>query len=221
VFLPTTTVGKKITMAATGQMMLVFVLLHVLGNSTIYFSNLNAYAAALHALPILLWTTRLFMLSMLVIHVYFGIVLTLENHKAKPQGYAMTRHLSATFAGKNMIWTGSVVAAFLIYHLLHFTVQVIDPEISALAHPDAHGRPDVSRMVVLGLQQAGIAAVYVASVFALLLHLWHGIQSSFQTWGLNNDKAMPYLTRGGSIAATLLFLGYAAIPLVIVAGMLK
>jgi succinate dehydrogenase / fumarate reductase cytochrome b subunit len=55
----------------------------------------------------------------------------------------------------------------------------------------------------------------------LLLHLTHGIQSSFQTWGLNNDKSFPIITRGGQIAATILFLGYASIPVVILAGILK
>ncbi len=57
-FLPKTTVARKLLMAVTGQMMLLFVIAHVLGNSTIYFSNLNAYAAALHALPLLLWSYR-------------------------------------------------------------------------------------------------------------------------------------------------------------------
>ena len=220
-FLPKSTVGRKILMAITGQMMIIFVLLHVVGNSTIYFSHLNAYAAALHALPLLLWAIRLFMFAMLCLHIYLGIVITLENRKAKPEAYTVTRRLSATFAGKNMIWTGSMIAAFLVYHLLHFTVQVIDPQFSAIRNPDALGRPDVFLMVVQGLRQAGVSAVYIVSVLALLLHLTHGIQSSFQTWGLNNEKTMPYVTGGGTVAAVVLFLGYAAIPVVVVAGILK
>ena len=66
----TSTVGRKITMAITGQMMILFVIGHVLGNSTIYFRTLNAYAAALHNLPVLLWVVRLFMFSMLCLHVW-------------------------------------------------------------------------------------------------------------------------------------------------------
>ncbi len=217
----TSTVGRKILMTITGQMMIIFVLLHMLGNSTIYFSHLNAYAAALHALPFLLWAVRLFMFSMLCLHVWLGIVVTLENRKAKPQTYSVTNHLSATFAGRNMIWTGSLIAAFLFYHLLHFTVQVITPQSSALRNPDALGRPDVFMMVVQSFRHASIAAVYLLSVAALLLHLMHGIQSSFQTWGANNDRTMPFVRGGGTAAAAVLFLGYAAIPVVIVAGLLK
>jgi succinate dehydrogenase / fumarate reductase cytochrome b subunit len=219
--LPTSTVGRKILMAITGQIMIIFVVIHVLGNSTIYFSTLNAYAAALHALPFLLWASRLVMFSMLCLHVWLGIVITLENGQAKPQTYAVTNHLSATFAGRNMIWTGSMIAAFLVYHLLHFTVQVLMPQSSALRNPDALGRPDVFMMVVQSFRNASIAAVYVVSVTALLLHLMHGIQSSVQTWGANNDRTRPYVTRGGVVAAIILYLAYGAIPVVIAAGLLK
>jgi len=208
-------------MAVTGQMMVLFVIIHLLGNTTIYFSNLNAYAAALHALPIPLWLIRLFMAAMLCLHVYLGIVVTLENKKAKPQSYAVTNHLSTTFAGRNMIWTGSVVGAFLVYHLLHFTFQIIDPAVSAIRNTDSLGRPDVLMMVVRSFQDAGIVSLYVTSVAGLLLHLSHGIQSSFQTWGLNNDRTLPMFVKAGTTTAVILFLGYAAIPLVIVMGLLK
>lgn len=218
---PTSTVGRKILMAFTGQMMVLFVIIHLLGNTTIYFSNLNAYAAALHALPVLLWMIRLFMAVMLCLHIYFGILITLENKKAKPQSYAVTNHLSATFAGRNMIWTGALIGAFLVYHLLHFTFQFIDPAVSAINNPDSLGRPDVLMMVVRSFHDGGIVSLYVTSLAGLLLHLSHGIQSSFQTWGLNNDRSLPVITRGGQIASTILSLGYAAIPVVVMMGILK
>jgi len=219
--LPQSTVGRKILMAITGQLMLLYVIIHLLGNTTVYFNNLNAYAAALRAMPLLLWLVRLVMSAALVIHLYLGIVLTLENRKAKSGSYAVTSHISTTFAGRNMIWTGALIVAFLIYHLLHFTIQIVAPEFAAIRHPDALGRPDVFTMVVRGFQQSGTALLYVFFMATLLLHLTHGIQSSFQTWGLNNEKSLPIITRGGQIAATILFLGYASIPLVIVIGLLK
>jgi succinate dehydrogenase / fumarate reductase cytochrome b subunit len=220
-FLPKSIVGNKILMAFTGQMMLLFVVVHLLGNSTVYFHNLNAYAAALHALPVLVWTFRLFMAVMLCLHVYLGIVLTLENKKAKPLAYAVNTQLSSTFAGRNMVWTGALIGVFLVYHLLHFTIQVIDPAVSALRNPDALGRPDVSTMVLGSFRHIGIVSFYIISVVGLLLHLFHGIQSSLQTWGLNNEKSFPVITRGGQIAAAILSLGYAAIPVLIAMGLLR
>jgi succinate dehydrogenase / fumarate reductase cytochrome b subunit len=208
-------------MAVTGQMMLVFVIIHLLGNTTVYFHNLNAYAAALHAMPVLVWMFRLFMALMLCLHVYLGIVLTLENNKAKPLAYAVNTQLSTTFSGRNMIWTGSLIGVFLIYHLLQFTIQVIDPSVSALRNMDALGRPDVTMMVLSSFRHIGIVSFYIVSVAGLLLHLLHGIQSSFQTWGLNNERSFPIITWGGQVTATILFVGYAAIPVVILMGIVK
>ncbi len=219
--LPANTVARKLLMAFTGWLMIVFVILHVMGNSTIYFSELNAYAAALRAFPPFLWAIRLVMLAAVVIHVYLGIVITLENRRAKSQPSVVKQDLASSFAGRNMIWTGSAVGAFLVYHLLHFTFQVIDPSTAAVKHPDSLGRPDVLLMVVRAFGHLGIAALYLTGVAALLLHLTHGIQSSFQTWGLNSERTFPAVQKGGVAVAILLFMAYAAIPVVIVLGLLK
>jgi succinate dehydrogenase / fumarate reductase cytochrome b subunit len=216
-------VGRKILMAVTGIMMLCFIVIHVLGNSTIYFGWLNAYAEHLHALPPLVWAFRVVMLAVFVVHVFFGIQLSWENSAARPQAYAVKKDRRATFAGKNMIWTGVVVAGFLAYHLLQFTLHVINPELSAGVNGniDALGRPDVYKMVVLSFQQAGIAAVYVIAMIALALHLSHGAQSFFQSLGLNNDKSIEVFEKVGVVTAVILFIGYASIPIVIFVGILK
>ncbi len=123
-------------MAVTGQVMVLFIIAHALGNSTIYFNWLNAYAEHLHDLPPLVWLYRIIMLTLFSVHVIIGIQLYLENRAAKPKAYAVQKRLSTTFAGKTMIWTGLLIASFLVYHLLHFTIQVINPEISAGANSD-------------------------------------------------------------------------------------
>ena len=219
--LPTSTVGKKLFMTITGQLMVLFVIIHVLGNSTIYVDWLNAYAAGLHAFPPFLWAIRLLMIAAVLLHIYLGIVVTLENRASKPQAYAITNHLSATFAGRNMIWSGALIFSFLIYHLLQFTFQVTDPAIAAVRNLDVFGRPDVLSMVVQSFQHMNIVLVYIVSMAALLLHLTHGIQSSFQTWGLNNDRSLPIMIKAGTITAVVLFLGYVAMPIVILLGIVR
>lgn len=213
-------VGRKIVMALTGQMMVLFVIAHVLGNTTLFFGTINAYAAGLHALPPFLWAFRSAMIAALALHAYFGIRLSLENSDARPQEYVRKEPLASTFAGRNMIWTGSVIGAFLLYHLLHFTVQVIDPATAAAAHPDRLGRPDVLSMVVAAFRRGGVVALYAAGLAAVWLHLSHGIQSSFQTLGLNGERSFPFVRRGGSLAAVLLLIAYASIPLAIFTGLL-
>jgi succinate dehydrogenase / fumarate reductase cytochrome b subunit len=220
-FLTASSVGKKILMAVAGQVMIVFIIIHVLGNSTIFFGGLNSYAEKLHSLPLLVWMTRVFMFMALSIHVFFSITLTLENRKAKPDAYAVNKNLKATFASRNMIWTGVIIGAFLVYHLVHFTFQVINPALSASMNADALGRPDVSAMVISGFQVFSFTFIYIAAMIALVLHLAHGIQSSFQTLGLNNDRTMPAITRAGSVTAIVLFLGYISIPVIIILGIMK
>lgn len=208
-------------MAVSGQVMIIFIIIHMLGNSTIFFQGLNSYAAALHSLPALVWLTRIVMLTMFALHVYLSIQLTLENRKAKPGAYAVKKHIRSTFASKNMIWTGLVIGVFLVYHLLHFTFQVTNPDISAFQNLDAGGRPDVAAMVISSFKSICIAFTYIIAVAALMLHLSHGIQSSFQTLGLNNDRALPVITKTGCTSAVIIFLGYISIPVIIFLGLMK
>ena len=217
------TVGRKLIMAITGSFMVVFVVIHLLGNSSVYIGpdGINSYAAKLHGLGPFVWIFRLVMLTLFSLHVIFGIQLTLENSAARPQQYAVRKTLRITFAGKTMIWTGLLIAAFLTYHLLHFTIQVTNPAISSQMNSDMTGRPDVYRMVVLSFQNSAIVGVYGLAMVGLGLHLSHGIQSFFQTFGLNTDRTMPVITRSGVLAALVLFAGYVAIPVIIVLGFLR
>lgn len=214
-------VGRKIVMAITGQILVIFVIFHVVGNSSIFFHKLNAYVVSLYGLPVFVWGGRAVLVAAFAFHIWYGTMLKLENHSAKPQAYALTHYLNATFAGRNMIWTGAFLITFLIYHLLHFTFQVTNPSIAADAHPDSLGRPDVFMMVVRSFRHIDISLVYVVSLVALLLHLYHGIQSSIQTWGLNNDRTLPVVEKTGMTASIILFLWYATIPISIVMGILK
>ncbi|HET6515798.1 MAG TPA: succinate dehydrogenase cytochrome b subunit [Thermodesulfovibrionales bacterium] len=217
------TVGRKLLMAVTGFSMIIFVIIHLLGNSSIFAGpdGINAYAAALHRFGLIVWVFRIIMLTLLSLHLFFGIQLTLENRAAKSKSYVVQESLRATFAGKNMIWTGLLIGAFLVYHLLHFTFQVTNPEIAAIRHLDAAGRQDVFMMVVLSFQKSVISSLYVCGMAALGFHLGHGIQSFFQTLGLNNDRSLSLLEKGGTFAALLLFLGYISIPILIFARIVK
>lgn len=210
-------------MAASGLLMVLFLVGHLLGNSTIYWGTggINAYAEKLHALVPLVWGYRVVMLGLLGLHIFFGIKLSLENSAAKPQGYAVDKSLSATFGGRSMIWTGLIIGGFLLYHLLHFTFQVTNPELSAVRHLDGVGRPDVFHMVVGSFQNAVISLIYAGALSALAFHLSHGIQSIFQSLGLNSDRTLPAMVKTGKAAAVVLYAGYIAIPLVILIGMLR
>ncbi len=216
-------VGRKIVMAVSGLMMVLFVIAHLLGNTSVFGGpdGINAYAMKLHELAPFVWAYRLVMVGLLSLHVFFGVQLTLENSGARPRAYAVRKSLSATFAGKSMIWTGIIIGVFLIYHLLQFTFQVTDPEIAAGSHLDPLGRPDVFHMVVFSFRKTVISSIYIVALLALAFHLAHGIQSFFQTLGLNSETTFRGIIKSGKLAAFIILLGYISIPIIIFIGILK
>jgi len=216
-----TSVGRKLAMALTGQFLLLFLLGHAAGNATLWVGLLNAYAAHLHTLPPLVWAFRFVLFGFLSLHVWQGVALTLENRAAGGGAYAVASHRRATVASRTMIWTGLAIAGFLVYHLLHLTLQMIHPEAAAATHADALGRPDVHGMLVAGLRDAGTAAVYGVGMLALGLHLFHGVASSAQTFGLNGPRSFPWIERAGATLALLVAAAFIAIPAGILAGLVR
>lgn len=212
-------IGRKVVMAVTGLLMVLFVVGHLLGNLTIFAgeNGINAYAAKLHELGPVVWGTRVVMAVAVVLHLVISIQITLENRAANPTQYAVSRSLRATFAGKTMIWTGLVIGAFVTYHLLHFTFRVTP---GLQLGTDALDRFDVFGMVLGSFQSAPIALVYVAAMVALFLHLSHGIQSTFQSLGLSNAVLLPRYGAGGKWLSALFLVGYGSIPVVILIGIL-
>ncbi len=213
------TVGRKLLMACTGLMMVLFVIVHLLGNSSIFVGpdGINAYAEKLHSLGPLVWIFRAFMFVMLAFHVWLGIELTLENSAANPSKYAVKKMLKATFAGETMIWTGVLLLTFIVYHLLQFTVRVT-PDV--VLGSDAKGRFDVFTMVLSSFKSKPIAAIYIAAMIVLFLHLSHGIQSFFQTFGVSNERTLPAYNVIGKLLSVVFLVGYCSIPVLILAGIL-
>jgi succinate dehydrogenase / fumarate reductase cytochrome b subunit len=212
-------IGRKVVMAVTGLLMVLFVVGHLLGNLSIFAGpdGINAYAEKLHSLGPVLWVVRVVMVVSVILHVVFSIQITLENAAAKPDKYAVARSLKATFAGKNMIWTGVLLGAFIGYHLLQFTFRVT-PDL--VLGEDPQSRFDVYTMVVSSLRLLPIGLVYLAAMVTLFLHLSHGIQSTFQSLGWSNSKLLPEYGRWGKVVSGLFLIGYGAIPVLVLVGLL-
>ena len=216
----TSVVGRKVLMAISGMFMLLFVVAHLLGNATIFAGApaLNAYAEKLHSLGPLVWVFRTVMLVALGVHVVFGVWLTLENWTATPKKYAVNRKLKVTFSSRTMIWTGALLFAFVAYHLAQFTLRItpdIVPQIGAV------GPGDVFAMVTHSFGFLPIVAAYVVAMVVLFLHLRHGLQSFLQTLGLSNDRVQPKYIALAHVFSALFFVGFSAIPLLILAGILS
>jgi len=216
----TSSIGRKILMAITGQSMVLFVIVHLLGNSSVFAGpdGLNSYAEHLHSLPLaIIAAFRCVMLLFVCVHIWFGIQLTIENSSGRPQQYAVKSVQKATFASENMIWTGVLILCFIVYHLLQFTFRVT-PDVAAFA---GQVPGNVFGMVVTSFKHFFITFIYAAAMVTLFLHLSHGVQSFFQTLGWNNDRTQGGIAKAGALVAFILFLGFVAIPLTIITGILK
>jgi succinate dehydrogenase / fumarate reductase cytochrome b subunit len=218
-------VGKKYIMAVSGAAMFLFVVGHLLGNLQVFLGpeKLNAYGHFLQTNIELIWAARLGLLAMLVLHVWSAIRLTAENRAARPIAYANPLPpVAASYASRTMMMSGLIVFVFIIYHLLHFTVQV--PAVNLVGTDfrnlqDA-GRHDIYQMMIRGFRHPLVAGFYILGVALLALHLSHGIQALFQSLGWKKKSYGGFLSVAAKVAAVLIFLGYASIPLSILLGLI-
>jgi len=205
-------------MAVTGLVLLGFVVGHMLGNLQIFIGQdqLNAYAAALQGTPALLWTARLGLLIVVGLHIWAAVVLTIDNRRARPEGYRKPGTIQATYASRTMRWSGIIVFAFIVYHILHFTAQVTDTSYRELV--DEAGRHDVYGMVIAGFSNIWVSGFYIVSMLLLAMHLSHGISSMLQTVGLRNSGTRQMIGSISWLFAAIIFVGNISIPLAVLFG---
>ncbi len=217
----TSSVGAKVIMAVTGVALVAFLIGHMVGNLQVFAGpdKLNAYAEWLHEHVKLLWTVRLGLIAVALVHIYSSLRLTLLNRAARPISYAMHKPVKSTFSSRWMFVTGFLVLAFLIYHLLQFTFVALNPEYAQLV--DGLGRKDVYSMVVLGFQNVWVAGSYVIAMVLLGLHLNHAVASMFQTLGVNHPRYNGILHSLGPIAAIVIAVGNITMPVAILLGYVK
>jgi succinate dehydrogenase / fumarate reductase cytochrome b subunit len=215
-------VGRKMIVAVTGVILILFVIGHLLGNLQIFLGPdwINGYAEHLRELGPFLWAIRVFLLIVVLLHIYYTIRLVIENRRARPNRYKRKDAVKATFASRSMALSGLVLLAFIIFHILQFTVRVTDPRFT-LMPKDPLGHYDVYSMMILGFQSPLVSGFYILAMFLLALHLSHGSSSFFQSLGLNNQKLAPRLALVGRIFAWLLFVGYSSIPAAVLLGWVK
>jgi len=215
-------VGKKMIVAITGIILILFVIGHLLGNLQIFLGPawINGYSEHLRELGPFLWLIRIFLLVTVIVHIYVTIRLAIDNRRARPEAYIDKEYVKATFASRHMVMSGLIVLAFIIYHIAHFTVRVTDPRF-ALLKADPLNHYDVYSMMVYGFQNYFVSAFYVLGLWLLALHLSHGSSSFFQSLGLNNKALTPRLAFGGRVFAWLLFIGYTSIPVAVLLGLVK
>ena len=207
-------IGKKVVMAATGLVLYGFVIGHMIGNLQIYLGPkaINDYAEFLqhflHGQGI--WMARAGLLVAVGLHIWTAVTLTLSNWSARPVGYREWQAVESTYASRTMVWSGPLLAAFVVYHLLHFTLGTAHPEFV---------KGDVYRNVIVGFQNPFVSAFYVLAMLALGLHMYHGFWSMLHTLGLSHPRWNPVRRAASLVLAGILVIGNVSVPLSVLAGL--
>ncbi len=201
-------------MAVTGVVLLGFVIVHMLGNLQIYLGpeKLDAYSAMLHQAPLLLWAARVVLLASVILHVTAAVQLSIRNRKARPVRYTKKQNVGSSYASRTMMWSGPIVFAFVVYHLLHFTVGSAHPEFRDGA---------VYRNVVLGFQQRPVAIAYIVAMVMLGMHLYHGAWSMFHSVGVSHPRYSAILRQLAALISAAIVIGNVSIPVSVLAGWVK
>lgn len=211
------TVGKKAIVAVTGIVLVGFVVAHLLGNLQIYLGPeaVNAYAEFLHTKPGLLWAARAVLLVSVGVHIWLTISLAARNTAARPVGYGKNTSVVpdplARYASRTMVWSGPILAVFIIYHLLHLTFGF-----SPSGHE--HSDTDVYMNLVNGFSVPWVSAFYILAMLMLGTHLYHGLWSLFQSLGLAHPRYNAFRRKLAAGLATFLVVGNISIPVSILMG---
>ncbi len=208
------TVGKKVVMAVTGVVLVVFVIGHMVGNLQVYLGpeSLNHYAELLRELVhgSFIWIFRATLLAAVVLHVWAATATTLGSWSARPINYKRRqKSVESTYASRTMRWGGPILLIFIIYHLLHLT--------TGQAHGEfVHG--DVYHNVIAGFSVWYVSAFYIVAMLALGFHLWHGIWSMLQTLGLSHPSYNGLRSAIAWLVTLLVVAGNISIPVAILTG---
>ena len=210
-------------MAVTGLALFLFVLAHLVGNLQVFlgWEVINRYGNFLQTNLELIWPARIGLIVLVLLHIWSAVKLSAENRAARPVPYAQQELVAASYASRTMLMSGLIIAAFIVYHLLHFTVQTQAINLTGKsfeALKDAKGQHDIFAMLVLGFQNKLVAGFYVVAMFLLFMHLSHGLSAMFQSLGWKSPTNGSCLARCATVVSWLIFLGYISIPIAVQLG---
>jgi len=208
------TIGKKAIMAVTGLILFGFLVVHMLGNLQVFIGRevMDHYAEALHGSPALLWTVRTILLISVALHIWASIQLTRIKKDARPVSYVKRTNVGSSWASRSMMLTGPIIAAFVVFHLLHLTTGTIHPQFVEL-----HAYENL----VSGFLVAPFALVYIAAMILIGFHLSHGTWSMFQSMGMSHPRYTPLIKKFASIFSWILVAGFISVPVAVLTGVVK
>ena len=201
----TSSMGKKQIMALTGLAFCLFVAVHLIGNLTIYGGQnlFLSYVEHLHGWGYVLTAAELGLVLFALLHIAIGLILFIENLRARPVRYAVKKNAGGRTIGSiTAPYTGVLILCFIVVHLIKF--RFVD-------------KTTTNDYLLLSdtFAQLGWGLFYVAGVIIVAVHVSHGFWSGFQTLGLNHPKYMPLIKSLGIVFSVIVGVGFVSIPIFI------
>ncbi|WP_291726715.1 succinate dehydrogenase cytochrome b subunit [Bernardetia sp.] len=219
----TSSIGRKVLMSLTGLFLVTFLIVHMSGNFQLLIPDIasasekfNVYAVFMTTFPLIKITSYL-LYGSIVLHALVALFLTLQNKKARPTGYAVSGDSEKSWASRNMGILGSILLFFIIMHMGQFWFQYHFGGNQPVMEIDGVAYKNLYALVATTLSVWWFAALYLVSMLAVGMHLWHGFQSGFQTLGLNHKKYTPLISAASKALAILFIVGFSSMPLAMLA----
>jgi len=212
-------VGQKFIMALSGLALVGFIIVHLLGNLTLFAPDstpFNAYVQKLYSMGPLLLVAEGGLVFLFVLHMVTAIRITIKNKAARPEKYAVQQSKKgpskSNLASRNMIISGLILLVFLVIHIADFR---LGPGVNEGYVTTINGQQtrDLHRLVVEEFKEPGEVVFYVAVMLFLGMHLRHGFWSAFQSLGALNPRLEKPIYAAGLGLALLLAAGFLLIPL--------
>ncbi|MDF1699215.1 MAG: succinate dehydrogenase cytochrome b subunit [Saprospiraceae bacterium] len=214
----TSSIGRKLIMSLTGLFLIIFLIVHLLGNLQLLANDngesFNSYAYFMTTNPIIKFAS-IGLYAFIILHALLGFAIWAKNKAAKGSSYAVRSNAKVTWASKNMALLGTLILAFILIHMgdfwfkMKFTDQLAMVTVSGMDHPVK----DLYSQVAHTFASPLMVGAYVLGMIVLAFHLWHGFQSAFQTLGINHKKYTPIIVAAGKVYSVVIPLLYAIIPL--------
>ena len=215
-------VGKKLINALTGLALVLFIIVHLIGNLKLLYGDpgpFNHYAHFYEALGVFLYVVELGLVAVFLFHALMGAAVWLDKRRARPVAYKKEANAGGpskkTWSSKNMIITGLVLFVFTIIHLKHFKYGAGVAEGYIFTTESGDQVRDLYRLVIEGFSNIYVVIAYTVAMILLGFHLRHGFWSAFQSLGVQHPRLVPLIYTVGIIVAILLAVGFVFLPVYI------
>jgi succinate dehydrogenase / fumarate reductase, cytochrome b subunit len=217
------TVGRKVVMAVTGVLLVLFLVAHMVGNLKVFLGagSFDHYAHWLRGIgtPLLprsgyLWVQRVVLTLAVVGHMWAATSLALRARAARPVRYVHRRPVQGSYAARTMRWGGVIIALFVVYHVLDLTTGDLNP-VGDRAHPYANVVADFAP------DRWYVTLFYVLAVLAVGFHLRHGVFSALRTLGQHSGRGERHARALALATAVVLCAGFLSVPFAVMTGLVS